>query len=389
MPFDADVDITCDCQLGNITFSTDGGMLDKEDVLMLWACEPKDTEQQPGSMTRLLQKFVKLHTASLDHIINAETNTLEEKSMVETLRASDETHADLKQKHGVAPKLEELRQDQRHPCAFICHILTISLDFLSGEIPSSTTKHQSTCLGLDLDIEISKGSSGKRLDLQCRAGDLEVNNSEFKRCGTTQGKLEQQLPKNLLINHSMMLYLKEKVDFQLGEYELQALDVHVTHHAPELPHCATTWKHFLEGETITILWNYVRLSAHKCRQPEPVQDATYSGISMSLLGLTDENLEEITALRIAYCPDDVLEVDMADTSQFYLSGETSTSSHVEIPIDETNTVKPLVVPRNQELDTALNWDTITPKACNGMYGQYDSEWKLLDLAAVIYNISFV
>ncbi|KAK3821012.1 MAG: hypothetical protein J3Q66DRAFT_398083 [Benniella sp.] len=408
------------------------------------------------------EKFVKLYTASLDHIINDETSTAEEKSMAETLKASDllsnmrnaldsiktthpqETHTALKRKHGVAPKIEEpwlglivflmakvkgesqralirtdetlsdnhrmlydfvfgrlsqpeqlsklseydvyialsgiinarmknsnkyfgekilntikmkCRRDEFHrpehvpglndvleklkgmPGRFISprgvvdydglvqeatylkakyikkikkkntlpdpiytavlqtvdylararpsasmyeakvvsiweHVLYYlsneALDLIPGEIPSRATKHQSTCLGLELNIEMSKGSGGKRLDLQCRAEDLEVNNSEFKRCGATQGKLEQQLPKNLLINHSMMLYLKEKIDFPLDEYELQALDVHVTHHAPELPHCATTWKHFLEGETITILWNYVshliKVAEHVRRQ---------------------------------------------------------------------------------------------------------------------------
>ncbi|KAF9349138.1 hypothetical protein BGX34_002015, partial [Mortierella sp. NVP85] len=133
-----------------------------------------------------------------------------------------------------------------------------TLELLSGELPSTATKHQSISLGLDLNIEMSKGSGGKRLDLQCRAGELEVNNSEFKRCGTKSWKLDQQLPKNILINHSMMLYLKEKIDFPLEEYELQALDVHVTDHGIELPHCATTWKHFLEGETITVLWHHAK-----------------------------------------------------------------------------------------------------------------------------------
>jgi hypothetical protein len=101
--------------------------------------------------------------------------------------------------------------------------------FLSGELPCNATKYQSSFLGIELNTEISKGSGGKRLDLQCRVGDLELNNSEFKRCGTTPAKLEQQFPKNVLISHSMMLYLKDVIDFPLDNCELQALDVHGTY----------------------------------------------------------------------------------------------------------------------------------------------------------------
>ena len=44
-------------------------------------------------------------------------------------------------------------------------------------------------------------------------------------------------------------------------------------------------------------------------------------------------LQRITPLRIAYCPDDVLEVDTEDTNQVHHGGETSTSTHIEIPVD--------------------------------------------------------
>ncbi|KAF9950451.1 hypothetical protein BGZ65_006605, partial [Modicella reniformis] len=99
------------------------------------------------------------------------------------------------------------------------------LELISGELPSRATRHQSKGLGLDLNIEISNRSGGKRLDLQCRVNELELNNSEFKRCDAPQSKMDHQLRKNILINHAMMLYLKETIDFPLEMNNLQALDV--------------------------------------------------------------------------------------------------------------------------------------------------------------------
>ncbi|KAF9344085.1 hypothetical protein BGX34_006006, partial [Mortierella sp. NVP85] len=101
-----------------------------------------------------------------------------------------------------------------------------ALELEAGELPSRATKYQSTCLGTDLSMEVSKSSGGRRLDLQCRVGDLEINNSEFKRCESAKGRREEQLPKNLLINHAMILYLRDHVGLSPEEYELQALDVH-------------------------------------------------------------------------------------------------------------------------------------------------------------------
>ncbi|KAF9950313.1 hypothetical protein BGZ65_006710, partial [Modicella reniformis] len=77
-------------------------------------------------------------------------------------------------------------------------------------MPCRATKHQSNSLGMNL-----KSLRGKRLDLQCRAGEmeLELNNSEFKRCFSTPSKLNQQYSKNVLINHSMILHLKEMINF--------------------------------------------------------------------------------------------------------------------------------------------------------------------------------
>lgn len=68
-------------------------------------------------------------------------------------------------------------------------------------------------------------------------------------CSTTDSQLDQQYHKDLLINHSMMLYLKEKIGFQVEQYELQALHVHgkcsdfhihIQHSAPMVDANATT-----------------------------------------------------------------------------------------------------------------------------------------------------
>ena len=101
------------------------------------------------------------------------------------------------------------------------------IELPSGEIPCRATKHQSTNLGLGLNMEMSKGSGGKRLDLQCRGVEkLEINNSEFKRSSTSGSQVDQQLQKNVLINHSMVLYLKEEIGLPLDQHEVQALNVH-------------------------------------------------------------------------------------------------------------------------------------------------------------------
>ncbi|KAF9960866.1 hypothetical protein BGZ65_011610 [Modicella reniformis] len=106
-------------------------------------------------------------------------------------------------------------------------VIDIVIELPSGEIPSRATKHQSTNLGLGLNIEMSKGSGGKRLDLQCRGVDkLELNNSEFKRSSTSDTQVDQQLQKNVLINHSMVLYLKEEIGLPLDQHEVHALNVH-------------------------------------------------------------------------------------------------------------------------------------------------------------------
>ncbi|KAK3807269.1 MAG: hypothetical protein J3Q66DRAFT_392588 [Benniella sp.] len=103
-----------------------------------------------------------------------------------------------------------------------------------------------------------------------------------------RGRREEQLPKNLLINHAMVLYLKDHIGLSPEDYDLQALDVNgwranvfclkrmgdvficdlVTSPALELPHSATTWKDFLEGDTIACLCNYV---CHLTRVSEDIR----------------------------------------------------------------------------------------------------------------------
>ncbi|KAK3807063.1 MAG: hypothetical protein J3Q66DRAFT_374923 [Benniella sp.] len=81
------------------------------------------------------------------------------------------------------------------------------VNFISGEIPSRATKRQTACLGEDMNIDISKGSGGKRLDLQCRVGKLDISNSEFKRCDPSEWQTDRV------------------VGLSVEMYELQALHV--------------------------------------------------------------------------------------------------------------------------------------------------------------------
>ncbi|KAF9163992.1 hypothetical protein BGX20_001120, partial [Mortierella sp. AD010] len=86
----------------------------------------------------------------------------------------------------------------------IYYLSNQSLELISGEIPCRATKYQTSSVGLGLDLDFSKSTGGKRPDLQCRLGDLELNNCEFKRCDANSSKLEQQFPKNILIRDSKL-----------------------------------------------------------------------------------------------------------------------------------------------------------------------------------------
>ncbi|KAI8349150.1 hypothetical protein B0O80DRAFT_170740 [Mortierella sp. GBAus27b] len=140
------------------------------------------------------------------------------------------------------------------------HVLRLfpkeKLESISSEVPSRATKHQIERLSSDLEIELAKGYGG-------RLGDLELD--------------------NVLIKHSMMLYLEEMIGFQADSNDMLSLDVHgwtatvsclkkmgdificdlATDHALTIPHSAATWRDFLKGETFACLWNYVVSNASR------------------------------------------------------------------------------------------------------------------------------
>ncbi|KAF9083059.1 hypothetical protein BGX27_004271, partial [Mortierella sp. AM989] len=129
----------------------------------------------------------------------------------------------------------------------------------------------------ELDHEPGTATYGRKLDLQCRVDDLELNNSEFKTHGTPMEQVKIQYRKNLRINQAMMLYLKEKVGIRLEDLEVLALDVQglnallfslqydsgvfisdlATKSLLRLPDCNASWRQFLSGSTLSILLAYV------------------------------------------------------------------------------------------------------------------------------------
>ncbi|KAK3807271.1 MAG: hypothetical protein J3Q66DRAFT_418302 [Benniella sp.] len=67
-------------------------------------------------------------------------------------------------------------------CEHVIYFLSNqALELESGEMPSRATKYQSTCLGTDLNMGVSKSSGGRRLDLRCRVGDLGEANVDLIR----------------------------------------------------------------------------------------------------------------------------------------------------------------------------------------------------------------
>ncbi|KAF9405069.1 hypothetical protein BGZ76_006697, partial [Entomortierella beljakovae] len=78
----------------------------------------------------------------------------------------------------------------------------------------------------ELDHDTGTATYGRKLDLQCRSEELELNNSEFKANGRSKEQVELQYRKNLRVNQSMMLYLKHHIGFELEDLEVLALDVH-------------------------------------------------------------------------------------------------------------------------------------------------------------------
>jgi hypothetical protein len=111
---------------------------------------------------------------------------------------------------------------------------------VSGELISRASKYQCEILGGEFN-NTTTSAYGKKVDMQLRVEDeIELNNSEFKRCLTNEQRLELQFRKNLLINHSMMLWLEEKLEWNWDGFPLQAMDVH--------------------GKTTMLLFSYRKLS---------------------------------------------------------------------------------------------------------------------------------
>ncbi|KAK3821020.1 MAG: hypothetical protein J3Q66DRAFT_366771 [Benniella sp.] len=100
--------------------------------------------------------------------------------------------------------------------------------------------------------------------------------------------------------------------------------------------------------------------------------------------LTDENLEEIIPLRIAYHPDNVLEVDMEDTNQVRPDGESSTATHVvALPV---NAVGVLAVNQDSiEYSKAMAHLQSNPALRGPMSGQTDIAPGLIAIIQYVYG----
>lgn len=82
----------------------------------------------------------------------------------------------------------------------------------------------------EYDVDAGSATYGRKLDLQCRAEEHELNNSEFKVDGASEQQVEVQYRKNLRVNQAMMLYLKEQIGMPLEDSNVLALDVHGKRH---------------------------------------------------------------------------------------------------------------------------------------------------------------
>ncbi|KAF9898593.1 hypothetical protein EC991_010820, partial [Linnemannia zychae] len=153
------------------------------------------------------------------------------------------------------------------------HTLTLR----SGELASKATKWQRMLLQQELNHDSGSAAYGRKLDLQCRSEELELNNSEFKVDGRSKEQVELQYRKNLRVNQAMMLYLRQQIGMRLEDLEVLALDVHgvsavlfslqyhdnvfvsdlATKHLLRLPDSSASWKQFLSGRTLSVLLAYV------------------------------------------------------------------------------------------------------------------------------------
>ncbi|KAF8923985.1 hypothetical protein BGZ58_002313 [Dissophora ornata] len=100
------------------------------------------------------------------------------------------------------------------------------LSLRSGELTSKATKWQRLLMEKEYDVDSGLATCGRKLDLQCRVGELELNNSEFKADAIPTSQVEIQYRKNLRVNQAMMLHIKEKIDMPLHDLDVLGLDVH-------------------------------------------------------------------------------------------------------------------------------------------------------------------
>ncbi|KAF9150700.1 hypothetical protein BGX20_005611, partial [Mortierella sp. AD010] len=151
------------------------------------------------------------------------------------------------------------------------------LSLRSGELTSKATRWQRLLMKQEYDMDPGQATYGRKLDLQCRVGELELNNSEFKADTIPPSQVEVQYRKNLRVNQAMMLYLKEQIDMPLQDLDVLALDVHglsavmfalkyngevfvsslATKHMLRLPDSPASWRQFLRGNTLSVLLAYV------------------------------------------------------------------------------------------------------------------------------------
>jgi len=96
----------------------------------------------------------------------------------------------------------------------------------SGERTSKATKWQRLLLQEEFALDVGEARYGRKLDLQCRCGIFELNNSEFKSAEASSCQIDTQYRKNLRVNQAMALYLHDQIGMPLEGFSLLALDVH-------------------------------------------------------------------------------------------------------------------------------------------------------------------
>ncbi|KAF9993487.1 hypothetical protein BGZ79_001820 [Entomortierella chlamydospora] len=100
------------------------------------------------------------------------------------------------------------------------------LELRTGELTSKATAWQRKLLQTEFNLEPGTANYGRKLDMQCRSGNHELNNSEFKASHIPDAQVELQYRKNIRINQSMMLYLQQTIGMPLNDLQVLGLDIH-------------------------------------------------------------------------------------------------------------------------------------------------------------------